>query len=192
MCISRRIRTCLYTGDAQICIFDAINAFAHCHHLGIVHRDIKMENLMLRGRTIDEGVLVVDFGLAAKQSHPAQLFYDTAGTNGYRAPEVGASAGFCPRKADVWSLGIVLFAWCHGGMPFYDASAACPRFSWFQEHHAAGVSACDAIYSFGESVTAAIWPEPLATRPLHGKGTPAAHPTEGCRTQRQRPPPVFS
>jgi serine/threonine protein kinase len=152
------------TGEATTCLSDAINALVHCHRLGVVHRDIKLENLLLRGTTIDEGILVADFGLAREQSHTAQLFHDVAGTAAYRAPEVGA-AGSCPRKADVWSLGVVLFAWCHGRIPVREASASCPRFVWLQEQQAAGAKACDAIYSF-DSSSFPVRPTLRALRPL--------------------------
>ena len=134
--------------------------------MSIVHRDVKLENLVLRGKTMDEGVLLIDFGLAKQQTHATQLFYDEAGTVAYRAPEVGA-AGYCPRKADVWSLGVTLFAWCHGQMPLREASANCSRFLRLHQQQAAGVKACDAILSSSSSTPPVASRSTLQTlRPL--------------------------
>ena len=73
-----------------MCTGNVTSAVSHCHNLGVAHRDIKLENLLLRSNDIAEGLLLADFGLATKADH-GHLCYDKVGTVPYRAPEVGAS-----------------------------------------------------------------------------------------------------
>jgi len=102
---------------------------------------------------------VADFGLSARLDH-GHLCYDKVGTAPYRAPEVGAS-GYCPMKADLWSLGVVLWTFCYGSYPFKEASAACPRFARFQKKQSRGIEACDALLA---GCTSAQAPLPLQFR----------------------------
>lgn len=94
-------------------LFMAIN---HCHALGIIHRDIKPENIMIT----DEGsVRLIDFGLS-KASKNRQLT-TVAGTPYYMAPEV--LDGAYQAKADLWSLGVLLYTLVSGYLPFQGNSS---------------------------------------------------------------------
>ena len=90
--------------------------YLHCH--GVVHRDLKLENVMLRqskgGRL--EAVLI-DFGMSCFLG-PEQYSTEPVGTLKYAAPEVISRLpyGF---KADCWSLGVILYILLVGRMPFY-------------------------------------------------------------------------
>lgn len=77
--------------------------FLHSH--GIAHRDISLENIFMDGGRCKLG----DFGLAtrARRAHGGK--HELAGKKYYMAPEVVAGGSYCPKAADVWSLGIVLF-----------------------------------------------------------------------------------
>lgn len=78
---------------------------AQLHERGIVHRDVKLENIMLRSdqpQPIDP--VLVDFGLAVKG--PVQAGVPVCGTPGYIAPEIFEESGY-DTKCDVFSLGVV-------------------------------------------------------------------------------------
>eukprot|EP00920_Eleutheroschizon_duboscqi_P027592 GHVT01067606.1.p1 GENE.GHVT01067606.1~~GHVT01067606.1.p1 ORF type:complete len:423 (+),score=90.87 GHVT01067606.1:2151-3419(+) len=88
----------------------------YCHSRSIVHRDLKLENILL-----DESLRckIVDFGLSdfVVGSKPTMT---AGGTEAYLAPEVWnrTSHMYSPYKLDVWALGIILFAMLHGKIPF--------------------------------------------------------------------------
>jgi serine/threonine protein kinase/Tfp pilus assembly protein PilF len=89
---------------------------AHAHEKGIIHRDIKSDNLMI---TAMEGrVKIMDFGLAKLRGN-AELTRagTTLGTIVYMAPEQIA-AGEVDHRADLWAFGVVLYEMLSGERPF--------------------------------------------------------------------------
>lgn len=103
-------------------------AVAAAHAAGVVHRDLKPGNILIR----DDGrVKILDFGLAKvasavsadAETEPLSLFGGTAiGTVGYMAPEQ-ARAETVDARADVYSFGVILFRLLTGAMPFRGANS---------------------------------------------------------------------
>ena len=96
-------------------LFSAIN---HCHAVNIVHRDIKPDNIMI---TENNTVRLIDFGLS-KANKNGQSLHTVAGTPYYMAPEV--LEGSYTSKADIWSLGVLLYTLVSGYLPFQGNNAA--------------------------------------------------------------------
>jgi len=107
-------------------LFDAL---AHCHGLGVSHRDVKLDNILLSAE--QPGLIkLADFGLAM-QLQPGQLVTDTNGTAGYRSPEMHAQAatGFVGPPCDCWAAAICILALAGGGFPWEEAWAEDPAFA---------------------------------------------------------------
>ncbi|RHY13244.1 hypothetical protein DYB25_000078 [Aphanomyces astaci] len=86
------------------------------HQSGFAHRDLSLENVLVDG---NDNCQVCDFGLAASSSH---LQAERVGKSFYMAPEVVANdAVYDASKADVWSLGMMLFVMLTG-QPMFDVA----------------------------------------------------------------------
>jgi len=93
-------------------------ALGTAHARGIVHRDLKPSNLFLPGGHIEQ-VKVLDFGVAQQEGRTLLTKTGTIiGTLGYMAPEQARSSGQIDARADVFSLGCVLFQCLTGILPF--------------------------------------------------------------------------
>jgi eukaryotic-like serine/threonine-protein kinase len=121
---ARLAREPLTMGEAVKLATRAATALAAAHARGIVHRDLKPSNLFLPGGQIEQ-VKVLDFGVALREGR-TQLTQTGAliGTPGYMAPEQARNQGVIDARADVFSLGCVLFQCLTGALPFEGDSAA--------------------------------------------------------------------
>lgn len=95
----------------QLCM-----AVAYIHDRGIVHRDLKLENVLLDERC---NVKLGDFGFT-REFEGKKLMETFCGTTGYAAPEMLAGRRYTGEEVDVWSLGIILYALVCGALPFDD------------------------------------------------------------------------
>jgi len=152
-----------------------VNGLVHMHSRGVVHRDLKLENLLLDAdgtsvRIVDLGLAHVyplvrprpgsktgspdtSFSSAEEAGRPPQpavqheLLSRVCGTMSYAAPEVLASAPYDGFLADVWSLGVCLFGLVAGFFPVERAKADDRRFEELTRSQVGERrSACDVIY----------------------------------------------
>ena len=95
------------------------SALGAIHRRGVVHRDIKPSNVFLRGSTIDE-VALIDFGMARRPVADPKLTATGTmlGTPGYIAPEQVYNVSNLDGRADIFSLGCVLYRCLSGRAPF--------------------------------------------------------------------------
>lgn len=91
-----------------------VEALIYCHKKQVVHRDIKLDNILLDhyGR-----LKLCDFGVSRVVGKNETL-NDQCGTPAYIAPEVLINEGYDGKKSDTWSCGVVLFAMLYGTVPF--------------------------------------------------------------------------
>ncbi|NXA34387.1 STK33 kinase, partial [Eudromia elegans] len=98
------------------------SAIAYLHKKDIVHRDLKLENILVKSSDIDEAnemklnIKVTDFGLAVQKAG-GSVFQSICGTPMYMAPEV-ISAHDYSQQCDVWSIGVIMYMLLCGEPPF--------------------------------------------------------------------------
>ena len=98
-----------------------VRAVAHCHRHGILHRDIKLENVLIASLH-PPVVKLADFGSSSRPQPPAGVVTPRSssslvGSLLYQAPEVLRQRRYSP-ASDMWALGVVLHALLSGGLPF--------------------------------------------------------------------------
>mmetsp|Transcript_7925 Transcript_7925/g.12029 ORF Transcript_7925/g.12029 Transcript_7925/m.12029 type:complete len:427 (+) Transcript_7925:43-1323(+) len=95
-------------------------AVSQIHQMGVLHRDIKLENFLLD--TKQDRVVLTDFGLADFLHDPKtgqlQVFDTYCGSPAYAAPSLVAKKPYQGTAIDIWSLGIVLYVLMEGKFPF--------------------------------------------------------------------------
>jgi len=95
-------------------------ALGYCHQKGVIHKDLKPENIMLstdKDVPMEEmHVVIVDFGLSEVFSKPGDRSNIVSGTPPFMAPEVWA--GSFDKACDIWSCGVMLFFLLSGRLPF--------------------------------------------------------------------------
>ncbi|TID23951.1 hypothetical protein CANINC_003112 [Pichia inconspicua] len=96
-----------------------VSGVDYMHSKGIVHRDLKLENLLLDKH---KNIVITDFGFVNSFQDPHNDFMKTScGSPCYAAPElVVSSEPYEGRKVDVWSCGVILYAMLAGYLPFDD------------------------------------------------------------------------
>lgn len=94
-------------------------ALSHIHKLGVMHRDLKPENIMVYEKNDETFIKIIDFGLST-YIMPGENLEFKCGTLGYTAPEV--FSGRYSNKADIWSVGVIAYAYFTGKLPFFSYS----------------------------------------------------------------------
>ncbi|KAL3472801.1 hypothetical protein BJX99DRAFT_210099 [Aspergillus californicus] len=94
-----------------------VGAVAYVHSKSCVHRDLKLENILLDKH---ENVKLCDFGFTREYEGKASYLQTFCGTVCYSAPEMLKAEKYAGEKVDIWSLGIILYALIAGELPFDD------------------------------------------------------------------------
>lgn len=92
-----------------------VGAVSYVHNKSCVHRDLKLENILLDKHG---DVKLVDFGFTREYEGKSNYLQTWCGTVCYSAPEMLKGERYAGEKVDVWSLGIILYALLVGELPF--------------------------------------------------------------------------
>lgn len=130
-----------------------LKGMTYMHSMCIAHRDLKMDNIV---RDTCGHVRVIDFGLACyvpREKFGYKVSRDKAGSQQYACPEMWQTP-YDPFAADVWSLGIVLYALMFHRLPFTVSRLEDPHFRHFTDtselpnhHKVSGGEFEDLLYS---------------------------------------------
>ncbi|KAJ3177047.1 Map microtubule affinity-regulating kinase [Gaertneriomyces sp. JEL0708] len=102
--------------EARRCFRQIISAMDHCHMANVVHRDLKLENLLLNA---ERNILISDFGLGRTfQNDSEELMKTFCGTPNYAAVELISGIPYVGVKSDIWAMGVVLYVMMTGHPPF--------------------------------------------------------------------------
>jgi calcium-dependent protein kinase len=107
-------KRCISENDAALFMKQIISAVYYMHSLGIVHRDLKLENMLL-DNNMNKNIKIVDFGTAC-ELEPGKFLSHTIGTINYMAPEMFKKN--YNEKCDIWSCGVILYILLSGRAPF--------------------------------------------------------------------------
>ncbi|EJD08478.1 Pkinase-domain-containing protein [Fomitiporia mediterranea MF3/22] len=102
----------------QLCL-----AVGYIHEKGVVHRDLKLENVLLDERC---RIKLGDFGFT-REFERGSLLDTYCGTTGYAAPEMLMAKKYLGPEVDIWSLGVILYCLLTGTLPFDDDDEAVMR-----------------------------------------------------------------
>jgi serine/threonine protein kinase/WD40 repeat protein len=136
----------LPVAHACYCAYQAALGLQHAHEKGMVHRDIKPQNLMLARNGKKSTVKILDFGLAKASCEKGGQYELTGegkmlGTPQYIAPEQILDAATADIRADIYSLGCSLYCLLTGSAPFAGGSL----WEILQAHHAQEAKPLDTV-----------------------------------------------
>ena len=170
----RLVRTgAMGVGHVVNIVRDVARALEFAHEKGVVHRDIKPDNILLAG----DSATVMDFGIAkaivaAREANPADALTQLGialGTPQYMAPEQIAADPAIDHRADLYSLGCVAYELLTGATPFAGrTSAALFRAHLIEEPAPIMAKRSDVPDALGELITRCLAKDP-AYRPAYAR-----------------------
>jgi len=110
---------------------ELMTTVSNIHNLGYVHRDIKLENILIDS---NYNMKLADFGFARSfDDSNKDKMMTRLGTEYYIAPEMRREDPYCGVKIDIFSCGVVLFIMIFGRPPFRQASSIDPLYKFFSD-----------------------------------------------------------
>ncbi|KAH9985942.1 Pkinase-domain-containing protein [Russula vinacea] len=102
--------------DAAKLVRTIMKAVQYIHDGGVVHHDLKPENLLFRTPDEDADIVIADFGLGRVMEEDGPLLTDVIGTTSYMAPEIFKKTGH-GKPVDIWAMGVITYYLLAGFTP---------------------------------------------------------------------------
>lgn len=106
--------------EALFIFQDIVRIVSALHKLNIVHRDLKLGNMVFDKRK--RKVTITNFCLGKHLINENDLLKDQRGSPAYISPDVLSGKPYLGKPSDMWALGVVLFTMLYGQFPFYDSN----------------------------------------------------------------------
>jgi serine/threonine protein kinase len=108
--------------EALVIFRDIVRTVRDIHTRNIVHRDLKLGNMVLNEKTKE--IIITNFCLGKHLLKDDELLVDQRGSPAYISPDVLSDAPYCGKASDMWALGVVLYTMLFGIFPFYHSVPA--------------------------------------------------------------------
>uniref|UniRef100_A0A8C6VIQ1 Serine/threonine-protein kinase 40 n=1 Tax=Naja naja TaxID=35670 RepID=A0A8C6VIQ1_NAJNA len=105
--------------ETVVIFYDVVRVVEALHKENIVHRDLKLGNMVLNKRT--HRITITNFCLGKHLVSEDDLLKDQRGSPAYISPDVLSGRPYRGKPSDMWALGVVLFTMLYGQFPFYDS-----------------------------------------------------------------------
>ncbi|XP_063810450.1 serine/threonine-protein kinase 40 isoform X2 [Pseudophryne corroboree] len=105
--------------ETVVIFYDVVRVVEALHKKNIVHRDLKLGNMVLNKRT--HRITITNFCLGKHLVSEDDLLKDQRGSPAYISPDVLSGRPYRGKPSDMWALGVVLFTMLYGQFPFYDS-----------------------------------------------------------------------
>ncbi|KAL0819278.1 hypothetical protein ABMA28_008518 [Loxostege sticticalis] len=106
--------------EAILIFYDIVRVVANLHKRNIVHRDLKLGNIVLNQKT--GRITITNFCLGTHLGSDRDLLKDQRGSPAYISPDVLMCKPYLGKPSDMWALGVVLYTMLYGQFPFCDTS----------------------------------------------------------------------
>ena len=104
--------------EASKIMNSVLSALSYIHDKNVIHRDLKLANILIHDSSNHRSVKIIDFGFG-QQKHSSANYDEHVGTLVYMAPEVAFEHEYT-KSVDVWATGIIMHYVITGKHPFYD------------------------------------------------------------------------
>ena len=108
----------IFASPTILLVASILKAIRYMHDHGVVHRDLKYENVMFESASEDAEVKIIDYGLSKKFIGKTGTMTERVGTIYTMSPQV--LMGKYSAEADLWAVGVICFMLCSSVKPFYD------------------------------------------------------------------------
>ncbi|XP_023232881.1 serine/threonine-protein kinase 40-like [Centruroides sculpturatus] len=105
--------------EAMLIFHDVVRIVCALHKRNIVHRDLKLGNMVLNKKT--RRIVITNFCLGKHLLNENDLLKDQRGSPAYISPDVLSGKPYLGKPSDMWAVGVVLFTMLYGQFPFYDS-----------------------------------------------------------------------